>query len=60
LLENKKGDTSVFFHLQEKGENRCIIRSRSCSVKLDFKMLSQISSALGPENVRLIPSGVKE
>ncbi len=55
LLAEKSGEAKLYFHLKENGRCTHVIAARSQGVKLDYDLVSQLSDAVGPENIRLIP-----
>jgi DNA polymerase-3 subunit alpha len=59
LLPETEHGTAVFFHLRRNNENRCMIRSRSVAVKLDFGVLNKLSASIGAENIKLIIGNAK-
>jgi DNA polymerase-3 subunit alpha len=56
LMAAHTGEAKVYFHLKEAGRCTHVIAARSLSVKLDYDLVSKLSSAVGPDNIRLIPS----
>jgi DNA polymerase-3 subunit alpha len=56
LLASHAGEAKVYFHLKEGGRCTHVIAARSMGVKLDYDLVSQLSAAVGPDNIRLIPS----
>ena len=56
LLAEKSGEAKLYFHLKEDGRCTHVIAARSQGVKLDYDLVTQLSDAVGPENIRLIPA----
>jgi DNA polymerase-3 subunit alpha len=56
LLAAHTGEAKVYFHLKEAGRCTHVIAARSLGVKLDYDLVTKLSAAVGPDNIRLIPS----
>jgi DNA polymerase-3 subunit alpha len=55
LLGRIPGESRVFLHVKEPGKRACVVRSRSIGVRLDYEVLSELSSCVGSRNIRLGP-----
>jgi DNA polymerase-3 subunit alpha len=58
LLNGHGGESKVFFHLREGGRRACVIRSKSCAVKLDHELVNSLSASIGARNVRVVPASM--
>jgi DNA polymerase-3 subunit alpha len=58
LLTGRDGQSRVYFHLREGGRRACVIRSKSCGVKLDHDLVSSLSASIGARNVRVVPASM--
>ncbi len=54
ILAQRKGAAKVFLHLNERGEEACIVRSKSLAVDVDYDVLAELCLSVGAKNVRLV------
>jgi DNA polymerase-3 subunit alpha len=54
ILAQSRGPAQVFLHLSEKGEEACVVRSKSLAVDMDYGVLSELCRSVGTKNVRLV------
>lgn len=54
ILAGRKGDAQVFLHLREGGEKKCIVRSKSLAVDVDYSVLTELCRSVGAKNIKLV------
>jgi DNA polymerase-3 subunit alpha len=54
ILAQHKGAAQVFLHLNQRGEEACIVRSKSLAVDVDYDVLAELCRSVGAKNVRLV------
>jgi DNA polymerase-3 subunit alpha len=59
VLAGRKGTAQVYLHLRERGEQACVVRSKSLAVDIDYDVLAELCGSVGAKNIKLVRGNLR-